>query len=88
MENGLFLRFSFIHKLFYLLYAVVSKKFGKKNISKNDIINLDIDMINDDFINANKIIVYNKYKELGGNGRVAKSSTFVNDIDVLNGMSL
>ena len=73
--------------LFYLLYAVVSKKLGKTNISKNDIINLDIDMINDDFINANKIIVYNKYKELGGNGRVAKSSTFVNDIDVLNGLS-
>ncbi len=74
--------------LFYLLYAVVSKKLGKKNISKNDIINLDINTINDDFINANKLIVYNRYKELGGNGRVAKSSTFVDDIDVLNGLSI
>ena len=28
-----------------------------------------------------------RYKELGGNGRVAKSSTFVNEIDVLLGFA-
>ena len=31
-------------------------------------------------------LIYNKYKELGGNGRVAKSSTFVDEIDILLGL--
>ena len=72
--------------LFYLLYAVVSKTLGKKEISFTDISNFNLDLITDDFINSTKINVYEKYKSLGGNGRVAKSNTFINEIDALLGL--
>lgn len=66
--------------LFYLLYAVVAKELDKKDISFEDLSNVNIDSIDDKVINAMKEPVYEKYKELGGNGRVAKSSTFIDDI--------
>ena len=72
--------------LFYLLYAVVAKRLGKKDIEFNDIKSFDIDTLVDSEINAVKLLVYQKYKELGGNGRVAKSSTFVNDVDAAIGL--
>ena len=66
--------------LFYLIYAVVSNRLQKKNISFSDIKTFDIDSLSDEEIDKIKSAVYSKYKELGGNGRVAKSSTFINDI--------
>ncbi len=69
--------------LFYLLYAVVAKQVGKKSITFNDIKSFDVDAITEDKINTVKELVYQKYKELGGNGRVAKSSTFINEVDSL-----
>lgn len=72
--------------LFYLLYAVVAKVLSKKEISFTDIRNLDLKLITDELINKVKVIVYSKYKELGGNGRVAKSNTFVEEIDKLIGL--
>ena len=72
--------------LFYLIYAVVAKRLGKKEIDFDDIKAFDIDSLADNEINTVKSLVYQKYKELGGNGRVAKSSTFVNEVDVAIGL--
>ena len=69
--------------VFYVLFAVVAKYLNKTDISFDDIIDLDVNDISDDYINVVKEIVYNKYKELGGNGRVAKSSNFINQIEPL-----
>ncbi len=66
--------------LYYLLYAVVAKRVGKREITFDDIKVFDIDTLSDKEIDEMKDIVYQKYKELGGNSRVAKSTTFVNDI--------
>ena len=43
-------------------------------------------MFTEQKINEINELIYNKYKELGGNGRVAKSSTFVDEIDILLGL--
>ncbi len=72
--------------LFYLLYAVVSKTLGKKEMSFNDISSFNLELITDDIIDSTKAEVYEKYKNLGGNGRVAKSSTFINEIDTILGL--
>lgn len=69
--------------LYYLLYGVVAKVLGKKEIVFADVKNLDMAMITDDLINGLKAEIYTKYKELGGNGRVAKSDTFIEEIDKL-----
>ena len=69
--------------LFYLLYAVVATALNKKNISFEDIKNLDIDLITSEDIILLKDKIFDKYKELGGNGRVAKSASFTDCIDNL-----
>lgn len=69
--------------LFYLLYAIVSKEFNKKDITFSDLARLNVDQIVEDDINTVKELIYDKYKELGGNGRVAKSSTFIDEIDLI-----
>lgn len=40
----------------------------------------------DELINELKTVIYIKYKELGGNGRVAKSDTFSTEIDKILGL--
>lgn len=72
--------------LFYLLYALCAKILNKTNIGIQDVINLDISVFTEQKINEINELIYNKYKELGGNGRVAKSSTFVDEIDILLGL--
>ncbi|MBQ6993232.1 MAG: AIPR family protein [Lachnospiraceae bacterium] len=72
--------------LYYLLYGVAAKIFGKKNIQFSDVKNLDLSSVTDEVINDLKLTIYHKYKELGGNGRVAKSDTFINEIDILLGL--
>lgn len=67
--------------IFYLLYGVVANSIKKNNITIADIKHLDIDSITDDVISEVKDKIYNIYKENGGNGRVAKSSEFVNKVD-------
>ena len=59
---------------------------NKTNIGIQDVINLDISVFTEQKINEINELIYNKYKELGGNGRVAKSSTFVDEIDILLGL--
>ncbi len=73
--------------LFYLIYGVVAKRLGKKEINFEDIKTFDVDSLTDSEINEVKSLVYKKYKELGGNGAVAKSSTFVDDVDDAIGIS-
>lgn len=67
--------------LFYLLYAVVSKAMHKKNIEFKDFKDFDINIITDELIESINCKIYQKYKEAGGNGRVAKSSEFIKQID-------
>lgn len=69
--------------LYYLLYGVVAQALGKKTIRFADFKNFDVNEISDEIINTTRTAIYAKYKELGGNGRVAKSSDFVNEIDQL-----
>lgn len=71
--------------LFYLLYAVAAKVLNKKEIDFTDLENLDCTQVADTTINTIKEQVYTKYKELGGNGRVAKSSSFIDEIYSLLG---
>lgn len=66
--------------LFYLLYAVVAKTLNKKEISFQDLHNLDIEQVTTELINSLKNKIYNKYKDAGGNSRVAKSPAFMTQI--------
>ncbi len=72
--------------LYYLLYGVSAKVVGKKDILYSDVKNIDMSVVTDDLINDLKKIIYAKYKELGGNGRVAKSDTFITEIDKMLGL--
>ncbi len=72
--------------LFYLIYAVVAKRLGKSKIDFADIKNFDIDLLSTEEIDEVKTAVYQKYKELGGNGRVAKNASFVDDVDAVIGI--
>ena len=71
--------------LFYLLYAVVAKILGKKEVTFGDLSSFDEKNVTDDVINEIKNAIYERYKKLGGNGRVAKSETFINEIYTLLG---
>ena len=59
-------------------YFDLDRDYNKIN---EQLINNDIKM--KEVINKCKEKVFNRYKELGGNGRVAKSSTFIDEIDTL-----
>ncbi len=73
--------------LFYLLYAVVAKTMNKKDITFADLNGFDTEQITQQTIDVIKEEIYKKYKELGGNGRVAKSATFINEIYSLLGFN-
>lgn len=72
--------------LFYLIYAIVARRINKSDISFIDIKQFDIDSLSSAEIEDVKEVVYTKYKELGGNGRVAKSSSFVDEVDKVIGL--
>lgn len=67
--------------LYYVLYAVIADVLGKRNITPADIKNLDMDSVTDTLIEDIRNRVYEIYKQLGGNGRVAKSAEFIQYID-------
>lgn len=69
--------------MFYVLYSVVAKKLNSLTITFEDIISLDINSITNEFITNIRELVFDKYKELGGNGRVAKSNEFITKIEPL-----
>lgn len=72
--------------LFYVIYGIVAKTLNKKQISFNELANFDLSMVTDDTINAIKTTVFNKYKELGGNGKIVKNSSFVSEVDTAIGI--
>lgn len=67
--------------LFYVIYAVFAKMLGKKTMNFGDLKSFDIDTVSNTIIEQLIDDVYMKYKEAGGNGRVAKSSDFIKKID-------
>lgn len=67
--------------LFYVVYAVFAKAVEKKSIGFRELKAFDTNSVSDELI-ANLIDdIYKKYKEEGGNGRVAKSQEFIKKID-------
>ena len=72
--------------LFYLIYAVAARRIGKRKITFDDIKSFNMESLCDREIDEVKMSVYKKYKELGGNGRVAKSSEFINSVDTVIGI--
>lgn len=72
--------------LFYVLYGLVARMLGKKNICVDDIVNFDIASISEEEINLVKDKIYGKYKELGGNSAVAKDPKFINCVDEVMGL--
>lgn len=73
--------------LYYLLYAIVARSIGKKKITFSDFKSFDSNSISDESIISTRDAIYKRYKELGGNGRVAKSAQFVDEIDTLFNIS-
>lgn len=66
--------------LFYVIYAVVANVLKKKEISFLDLKNLNLNNITETEIITISDKIYNKYKELGGNSRIAKSQGFIDYI--------
>ena len=67
--------------LFYVIYAVVAKKLHKKDFTFDDLYGIDIDSIDDAAINDSINLINNKYVEKGASCSIAKSPTFINDVD-------
>lgn len=57
--------------LFYVIYAVVADALSKKELSFIDLKNFDLNNITEDSISEISNRIYLKYKELGGNSRIA-----------------
>ena len=51
---------------FIYFYALCAKILNKTNIGIQDVINLDISVFTEQKINEINELIYNKYKELGG----------------------
>lgn len=66
--------------LFYVIYAVVANVLKKKEISFLDLKSLNLNNITETEIITISDKIYNKYKELGGNSRIAKSQGFIDYI--------
>ena len=67
--------------LFYVVYAVFAKTAEKKTMDFSDLKSFDINSVSDEIIVNLIDDIYIKYKEEGGNGRVAKSQEFIRKID-------
>ena len=72
--------------MFYVLYGIVAKTLNKQQVSFSELANFDLSLVTDDTINTIKTVVFNKYKELGGNGKIVKNSTFVSEVDAVIGI--
>lgn len=71
--------------LYYLLYAYVSKTVGKREISFSDVKLMDMTNVDEQLMDTLKSQIYAKYKELGGNSHVAKSPSFIEEVDKIVG---
>lgn len=73
--------------LFYVIYGVAIKLLGKTDIKPIDMENFNFNSMSDEFINSVKELVYNKYVELGGDGRVVKGPNFITQIEDIMGFN-
>lgn len=73
--------------LFYVIYAVVADMLKKKELSFIDLKNFDLNNITETSISEISNKIYLKYIELGGNSRIAKSKTFIDDVYLLFNLS-
>lgn len=67
--------------LFYVIYAVLVKSLHKTNFTFLDLLSFNLDLLDDDAINDAIHIVNRKYEEKGASGSVAKSPTFIDDVN-------
>lgn len=67
--------------LFYVIYAVIAKLMNKTEITFADLLSFNLGLLDDDAINDAISIVNDKYEEKGASGTIAKSPTFINDVD-------
>ena len=67
--------------LFYVIYAVVARQLHKKELGFDDLLGINLNSLDSDAVNDAINLVNNKYVEKGASGSIAKSSTFINDID-------
>lgn len=66
--------------LFYVIYAVVAQRMEKRELTFEDIKVLDIESITDEDIISVADKIYARYKELGGDSRIVKSKTFIEEV--------
>lgn len=66
--------------LFYVVYATVANKLRKRELTFEDIKKLNLESITNEEILSVANQIYDKYKELGGNSKVAKSGEFIEEI--------
>ncbi|MCJ0595370.1 AIPR family protein [Enterococcus cecorum] len=66
--------------LFYVVYTVAADNMRKRELAFSDIKVFDVDSVTDAKILSVADKIYKKYKELGGNSRIAKSRTFIEDV--------
>lgn len=67
--------------LFYVIYAVLVKLLHKSDFTFSDLLSFNLDLLDDDAINDAIHIVNSKYEEKGASGSVAKSPTFIDDVN-------
>ena len=67
--------------LFYVIYAVMAKLLHKNEFSFDDLLGFNVGLLDDNAVNEAIGLVNEKYVEKGASGVIAKSSTFINDID-------
>lgn len=67
--------------LFYVIYAVIAKLLNKTDITFADLLSFNLNSLDDNAINDAISLVNGKYEEKGASGSVAKSPTFINDIN-------
>ena len=67
--------------LFYVIYAVMAKLLHKNEFSFGDLLGFNVGLLDDNAVNEAIGLVNEKYVEKGASGVIAKSSTFINDID-------
>lgn len=66
--------------VFYVIYAVAADKIKKRKLTFSDIKILDVESITDKDIMSVADRIYEKYTDLGGDSRVAKSKSFIDTI--------
>lgn len=67
--------------LFYVIYAVLVRLLHKSDFTFSDLLSFNLDLLDDDAINDAIHIVNSKYEEKGASGSVAKSPTFIDDVN-------